>query len=161
MDAGGEVSPPYIGREVSPFGDIYLLFARAGLTWWINNGMVEGQVTKLKLIKRQGYGRAGFPLLRKRVLHAVLGRTSQARVVAWLQRTSKDAVRPPARALRMFWEALAAEAAWLLSCRTWLTHPSAICLGLGPLTEFTSALAQIGKSAESFTANTTSNELWS
>jgi transposase len=27
---------------------------RAGLTWWINNGMVEGQVTKLKLIKRQG-----------------------------------------------------------------------------------------------------------
>jgi len=44
---------------------------RAGLTWWINNGMVEGHVTKLKLIKRQGYGRAAFPLLRKRVLHAV------------------------------------------------------------------------------------------
>ena len=44
---------------------------RAGLTWWINNGMVEGHVTKLKLIKRQGYGRAGFPLLRKRVLHAM------------------------------------------------------------------------------------------
>lgn len=43
---------------------------RAGLTWWINNGMVEGHVTKLKLIKRQGYGRASFPLLRKRVLHA-------------------------------------------------------------------------------------------
>jgi transposase len=44
---------------------------KAGLTWSINNGMVEGHVTKLKLIKRQGYGRAGFPLLRKRVLHAV------------------------------------------------------------------------------------------
>jgi transposase len=44
---------------------------RAGLTWWVNNGTVEGHVTKLKLIKRQGYGRAGFPLLRKRVLHAV------------------------------------------------------------------------------------------
>jgi len=44
---------------------------RAGLTWWMNNGMVEGHVTKLKLIKRQGYGQAGFPLLRKRVLHAV------------------------------------------------------------------------------------------
>jgi transposase len=44
---------------------------RAGLTWSINNGMVEGHVTKLKLIKRQGYGRAGFPLLRKRVLHAL------------------------------------------------------------------------------------------
>jgi transposase len=36
---------------------------RAGLTWWINNGVVEGHVTKLKLIKRQGYGRAGFPRL--------------------------------------------------------------------------------------------------
>ncbi|GHO99865.1 hypothetical protein KSF_099130 [Reticulibacter mediterranei] len=44
---------------------------RAGLTWSINNGMVEGRVNKLKLIKRQGYGRAGFPLLHKRVLHAM------------------------------------------------------------------------------------------
>jgi transposase len=44
---------------------------KAGLTWPINNGMVEGHVTKLKLIKRQGYGKAGFPLLRQRVLHAV------------------------------------------------------------------------------------------
>lgn len=44
---------------------------RAGLIWSINNGMVEGHVNKLKLIKRQGYGRAGFPLLRKRVLHAL------------------------------------------------------------------------------------------
>lgn len=44
---------------------------QAGLTWPINNGMIEGHVTKLKLIKRQGYGKAGFPLLRKRVLHAL------------------------------------------------------------------------------------------
>ena len=43
----------------------------AGLPWPINNGMVEGQVTKLKLIKRAMYGRAGFALLRQRVLHAV------------------------------------------------------------------------------------------
>jgi transposase len=44
---------------------------RAGLTWSINNGMVEGHVTKLKLIKRTMYGRAAFPLLRQRVLHAM------------------------------------------------------------------------------------------
>ncbi|HEV2662601.1 MAG TPA: ISL3 family transposase [Ktedonobacteraceae bacterium] len=44
---------------------------QAGLTWPINNGVVEGNVTKLKLIKRQMYGKAGFPLLRKRVLHAL------------------------------------------------------------------------------------------
>lgn len=54
---------------------------RAGLTWWINNGMVEGHVTKLKLLKRQGYGRAGFPLLRKRVLHALSEEQAEQ---AWL-----------------------------------------------------------------------------
>jgi transposase len=42
---------------------------QAGLTWSINNGQVEGHVNKLKLIKRTMYGRAGFPLLRQRVLH--------------------------------------------------------------------------------------------
>jgi len=43
----------------------------AGLTLSHNNGQVEGQNTKLKLIKRMMYGRAGFPLLRQRVLHAL------------------------------------------------------------------------------------------
>lgn len=43
----------------------------AGLTQAYSNGQVEGQINKLKLIKRQGYGRAGFPLLRQRVLHAL------------------------------------------------------------------------------------------
>jgi transposase len=44
---------------------------KAGLTWPVNNGQTEGQVTKLKLIKRTMYGKAGFPLLRQRVLHAI------------------------------------------------------------------------------------------
>jgi transposase len=44
---------------------------QAGLTLPINNGQVEGQVTKIKLIKRMRYGRAQFPLLRQRVLHAL------------------------------------------------------------------------------------------
>jgi transposase len=43
----------------------------AGLTLVQNNGLVEGHVNKLKLIKRMGYGRASFPLLRQRVLHAL------------------------------------------------------------------------------------------
>jgi transposase len=33
-----------------------------------SQGQVEGQVNRLKLLKRQMYGRAGFPLLRSRVL---------------------------------------------------------------------------------------------
>jgi transposase len=44
---------------------------KAGLTLSLNNGQVEGQVTKIKLIKRMMYGRAEFPLLRQRVLHAL------------------------------------------------------------------------------------------
>jgi transposase len=43
---------------------------RAGLTVVWSNGQVEGQVNKLKLIKRQMYGRAKFDLLRQRVLQA-------------------------------------------------------------------------------------------
>jgi transposase len=43
----------------------------AGLTQVYSNGQVEGFVNKLKLIKRQGYGRASFPLLRQRMLHAL------------------------------------------------------------------------------------------
>jgi transposase len=41
-----------------------------GLTLPWSSGIVEGTVNKIKTIKRQMYGRAGFPLLRKRVLLA-------------------------------------------------------------------------------------------
>jgi len=39
-----------------------------------SQGQVEGQVNRLKMIKRQMYGRANFDLLRHRVLHRVEGR---------------------------------------------------------------------------------------
>jgi transposase len=42
----------------------------AGLTQHWNSGCVEGHVNKLKVIKRQMFGRARFDLLRKRVLLA-------------------------------------------------------------------------------------------
>jgi len=41
-----------------------------GLTLPWNSGMVEGNVNRIKMLKRQTYGRASFPLLRKRVLLA-------------------------------------------------------------------------------------------
>jgi transposase len=40
----------------------------AALTYEWSQGQVEGQINRLKLIKRQAYGRAGFDLLRHRVL---------------------------------------------------------------------------------------------
>jgi transposase len=42
----------------------------AGLTLPWSNGPVEGHVNRLKLLKRQGYGRADVGLLRQRVLQA-------------------------------------------------------------------------------------------
>ena len=41
-----------------------------GLTLEHSSGAVEGSVNRIKMIKRQMYGRAGFELLRKRVLLA-------------------------------------------------------------------------------------------
>ena len=43
---------------------------RAAITQPWSNGPIEGRVNRLKLIKRQMYGRAGFDLLQQRGLHA-------------------------------------------------------------------------------------------
>jgi transposase len=46
-----------------------------GLTMRWNSGPVEGRVNHIKMLKRQMFGRAGLPLLRKRVLlTAAVGR---------------------------------------------------------------------------------------
>ncbi|MFF3915439.1 transposase [Streptomyces sp. NPDC001852] len=42
----------------------------AGLTLNYSSGAVEGHNNKIKMLKRQMFGRANFDLLRKRVLHA-------------------------------------------------------------------------------------------
>ena|SRR5450755_1928735 len=41
----------------------------AGLTLVWSNGLLEGKVNRLKLMKRSMYGRAEFDLLKRRVLH--------------------------------------------------------------------------------------------
>jgi transposase len=62
-----------VARELHGFAeglkqDEAAVKAALSLEW--SNGQVEGQVTRLKLLKRQMYGRAGFDLLRRRVLQA-------------------------------------------------------------------------------------------
>jgi transposase len=47
-----------------------LIAIKAGLTLEWSNGATEGQIHCLKLLKRQGYGRAGFTLVRQRLLQA-------------------------------------------------------------------------------------------
>jgi hypothetical protein len=46
--------------------DLSAVTAELTLSW--SNGVTEGHVHRLKLVKRQGYGRAGFALSRQRVL---------------------------------------------------------------------------------------------
>jgi transposase len=46
--------------------DLAAVSAALTLPW--SNGVTEGHVNRLKMIKRQMYGRANFDLLRKRVL---------------------------------------------------------------------------------------------
>ena len=48
------------------FSDFQAVKNALTLPW--SNGQVEGQINKLKTIKRQMYGRAGFNLLRKRMI---------------------------------------------------------------------------------------------
>jgi transposase len=42
----------------------------AGLSLPFSSGPIEGNVNRIKMLKRQRYGRASFDLLRKRVLLA-------------------------------------------------------------------------------------------
>ena len=50
---------------------------KAALTLEWSNGQVEGQINRLKLLKRQMYGRAGFDFLRRRFLRAERGATTE------------------------------------------------------------------------------------
>jgi transposase len=43
---------------------------RAAMIYDWSTGQVEGNMNRLKMIKRMMFGRAGFALLRSRVLHA-------------------------------------------------------------------------------------------
>lgn len=48
--------------------DLDAVLARLRLPW--SQGQTEGQITKLKLLKRSMYGRGSFDLLKQRVLYA-------------------------------------------------------------------------------------------
>jgi transposase len=48
--------------------DLAAVLAALRLPW--SQGQTEGQITKLKLLKRSMYGRSGFDLLKQRVLYA-------------------------------------------------------------------------------------------
>jgi transposase len=45
---------------------------RAALEYPWSNGQLEGQINRVKVLKRVGYGRAKLDLLRQRILHRVV-----------------------------------------------------------------------------------------
>ncbi len=64
---------PDVAREVRGFADGLKrdeAAVKAALSMEWSNGQVEGQINRLKLLKRQMFGRAGFVLLRSRFLRA-------------------------------------------------------------------------------------------
>lgn len=68
-----EVQGPGVARELSGFAeglkpDEAAVKAALSLEW--SNGQTEGHINRLKLLKRQMSGRAGFDLLRCRFLQA-------------------------------------------------------------------------------------------
>jgi len=60
--------PTFVALANGITGDRAAVDAALTLPW--SNGLAEGHINRLKLIKRQGYGRAKFDLLRARVLAA-------------------------------------------------------------------------------------------
>ena len=58
-----------LGGADNPNGELpsYITGADTISSRW-SNGVVEGHVNRLKMLKRQMYGRAGFELLKQRVM---------------------------------------------------------------------------------------------
>jgi transposase len=67
-DAAGSELPPFAGFARGVAADRAAVDAAFTLPW--STGQVEGTVHKIKLLKRQAYGRAALPQLRARILAA-------------------------------------------------------------------------------------------
>lgn len=65
-DAAGSGPTPFERLARTLAADRAAVLAGIELPW--STGPVEGQITRVKLLKRIGYGRAGLPLLRARIL---------------------------------------------------------------------------------------------
>ncbi len=68
QDASSSGVPAFKHFALSPRRDEPAVRAALELAW--SNGQLEAHVNRLKVIKRVGYGRASFDLLRRRVLYA-------------------------------------------------------------------------------------------
>jgi transposase len=68
QDAQASNLPPFAGLANGIITDRAAVEAALTMRW--STSMVEGHVNRLKLIKRQGYGRSSFALLRRRILAA-------------------------------------------------------------------------------------------
>ncbi len=72
LDAAGQDDLPSLhALAIGITRDLDAVIAGLTLAW--NSGAVEGHVNRIKMLKRQMFGRAGVKLLRKRVLHACAG----------------------------------------------------------------------------------------
>jgi transposase len=68
---------------------------RAALRLEWSNGQVEGQVNRLKMIKRQMFGRAKFDLLRRRVLLVPAHSLACREHAAFIESAGEPQIQPP------------------------------------------------------------------
>jgi len=65
-DAQASTLAPFVGLANGIVKDRAAVEAALTMPW--STSMVEGHIHRVKLIKRQGYGRSSFALLRRRIL---------------------------------------------------------------------------------------------
>jgi transposase len=74
MSQGGKAN--FVGKTYKSVDMIHghsnLQAIQSGLTVEWSSGISEGEITRLKLLKRLGYGRAGSVSSRRRALHAAV-----------------------------------------------------------------------------------------
>jgi transposase len=68
QDAHASTLAPFVGPANGIVKDGAAVDAALTMRW--STSMVEGHVNRVKLIKRQGYGRSSFALLRRRIMAA-------------------------------------------------------------------------------------------
>ena len=98
-DARKSDLPTFMGLANGIQADRIAVEAAFVLPW--SNGQLEGQVGRVKLIKRQGYGRAKFDLLRRRVLLSGQKKPGARRHAEPGQKTTVFPAVPPLPALEL------------------------------------------------------------
>ena len=72
---------------------------KAGLTWWINNGMGDRTRDQAQIDQKTGLWSGGLSTARENVSFMRCRKNKPSKVIVWVQRTIRDAVHPKDKSL--------------------------------------------------------------